>query len=69
MWDLSPKAKRWRWTHWLTVIIVSPLQLLFLLLYRESYWVRTLQKKTARLHKQTRNPELRSKYEVDKRRI
>ncbi|OCL09910.1 MFS general substrate transporter [Glonium stellatum] len=60
------QAKGWRWTFWLIVIIASPLQLLFLLFYRETYRVRILQRKAARLRKETGNHSLRSRYELNK---
>ncbi|KAF2193119.1 polyamine transporter 1 [Zopfia rhizophila CBS 207.26] len=59
-------AKGWRWTFWLIVIIASPLQLLFLVLYRESYRVRILERKAAKLRRKTGNLSLRSRYELDK---
>lgn len=57
-------ARGWRWTFWLTAIIAGPLQLLFLLLYRETYRVRILQMKARRLRKETGNMAWRSRYEV-----
>lgn len=63
---LVSDAKGWRWTFWLIVIIASPFQLLFMILYRESYRVRILQKKTAVLRKRYGNSTLKSKYETNK---
>ncbi|KAH8725906.1 major facilitator superfamily domain-containing protein [Phaeosphaeriaceae sp. PMI808] len=63
---LISNAKGWRWTFWMIVIIASPLQLLFFILYRESYRVTILQRKAAKLRKDTGNERYRSKYESKK---
>lgn len=63
---LISSAKGWRWTFWMIVIIASPLQFLFFILYRESYRVRILQRKAAQLRKQTGNDSYKSKYESKK---
>ncbi|KAL6706564.1 hypothetical protein ACN47E_005320 [Coniothyrium glycines] len=60
---LISNAKGWRWTFWMIVIIASPLQLLFFILYRESYRVTILQRKAASLRKKTGNEAYKSKYE------
>lgn len=60
------EALGWRWTFWLTVIIASPLQLLFFITYRETYRVRILELKASHLRKKTGNQLLRSKYEFEK---
>lgn len=59
------EARGWRWTFWVTAMIAAPLQLLFLLSYRETYRVRILQIKTAKQRKRTGNNALRSRYELD----
>ncbi|KAF2800436.1 fluconazole resistance protein 1 [Melanomma pulvis-pyrius CBS 109.77] len=66
---LISQAKGWRWTFWLIVIIASPLQLLFSIIYRESYRVRILERKAESMRKRTGNSSLRSRYEVEKRPI
>lgn len=63
---LISNAKGWRWTFWMIVIIASPLQLLFFIIYRESYRVTILQRKAERLRKKSGNTEYRSKYESKK---
>jgi MFS family permease len=60
------QAMGWRWTFWITAIIAGPLQLLFLLTYRETYRVRILQVKAAKLRKKTGNFLLKSRYEYGK---
>ncbi|KAF2243378.1 MFS general substrate transporter [Trematosphaeria pertusa] len=59
------EARGWRWTFWVTAMIAAPLQLLFLIFYRETYRVRILQKKAERLRKETGNASLRSRYELE----
>ena len=66
---LISQAKGWRWTFWLIVIIASPLQLLFLIIYQESYRVKILKCKVERLRKRTGNQRLRSRYEINQRPI
>lgn len=62
----SANAKeRMRRTFWVTAMIAAPLQLLFLIFYRETYRVRILQKKAERLRKETGNASLRSRYELE----
>ncbi|KAF2659360.1 MFS general substrate transporter [Lophiostoma macrostomum CBS 122681] len=56
------EAKGWRWTFWICALIAGPLQILFLILYRETYKVRILELKAAKLRKETGNQRLRSKY-------
>lgn len=67
--DLVSNAKGWRWTFWLIVIIASPLQLLFSIIYRESYRVKILERKARKLRIETSNPSLKSRYERSKRPI
>jgi MFS family permease len=58
-------ARGWRWTFWVTAIIAAPLQLLFLVFYRETYRVRILQQKAKQLRKTSGNMALRSRYELE----
>jgi MFS family permease len=53
----------WRWTFWIVAIMAGPLQVLFLVTFRESYRVRILNLKANKLRKETGNPRLRSRYE------
>lgn len=55
-------AKGWRWTFWLTTILVASFELVFLVTYRESYKVKILERKARRLQKQTGNVALRTQY-------
>jgi MFS family permease len=57
------EAKGWRWTFWVCALIAGPLQIVFLILYQETYKVRILELKVTRLRKETGNQQLRSKYE------
>ncbi|KAF2870650.1 MFS multidrug transporter-like protein [Massariosphaeria phaeospora] len=59
------EARGWRWTFWVTAMIAAPLQVLFLIFYRETYRVRILQKKAERMRKETGNSSLRSRYEFE----
>ena len=55
-------AKGWRWTFWLITILAGAFSTLFLMTYRETYKVKLLADKAARLRKETGNPDLRSRY-------
>jgi len=59
------EALGWRWTFWLIAIISGPLQVLLLVAFRETYRVRILDVKAAKLRRETGNLQLRSKYEND----
>ncbi|PQE22931.1 bicyclomycin resistance protein [Rutstroemia sp. NJR-2017a BBW] len=56
-------AKGWRWTIWIVVIAVGAVTCVACLLFRETYKVKILQRKTERLRKLTGNELLRSRYE------
>ena len=55
------EAYGWRWVFWFSAILVGVLELLFLAIFRETYRVRILQKKAARLRNETGNTSLRAK--------
>ncbi|KAF3036594.1 hypothetical protein E8E12_007624 [Didymella heteroderae] len=59
------EALGWRWTFWLIAIIAVPLQVLLFVTFRETYRLRILEVKIAKLRKKTGNPRLRSKYEKE----
>lgn len=59
------EALGWRWTFWLIAIIGGPLQVLLFVTFRESYRVRILEVKAAKLRKRTGNLRLRSRYEKE----
>lgn len=54
------QAKSWRWTFWLIVIITAPVQIVFMLLYHETYRVKILKKKATRLQKPEPGPPYQS---------
>ena len=56
------KYKGWRWTLWVPTILTGAFELVFLILYRETYKVTILAKKAERLRVQMQNPSLRSRY-------
>ena len=58
----------WRWTFWLVAIAAGVMELGFLAVYRETYKVTILQRKTARLQKETGNKDLRPANNVVKTR-
>jgi MFS family permease len=57
------EAAGWRWTFWLTAIMAGTFEVLFLLLYRETYSVAILRQKTKRLRLKTGNLLLRSRHD------
>lgn len=59
------EALGWRWTFWLIAIIAGPLQVLLFVTFRETYRVRILDVKVAKLRKKTGDLRLRSKYEKE----
>lgn len=59
------EALGWRWTFWLIAIVAGPLQVLLFVTFRETYRVRILEVKAAKLRKKTGNLRPRSKYEKD----
>ncbi|KAK7423976.1 hypothetical protein QQZ08_008800 [Neonectria magnoliae] len=54
----------WRWVFWILTIISGTLSIVFLIFSGESYAPVILQRKTERLQKETRNPNLRSKLDA-----
>ncbi|THV45954.1 hypothetical protein BGAL_0432g00010 [Botrytis galanthina] len=59
----------WRWVFWLMVILSGAVYIPSVLLMRESYRPTVLQNKVRKLRKSTGNQQLKSKYEVDAKRI
>ncbi|KAF2111072.1 major facilitator superfamily domain-containing protein [Lophiotrema nucula] len=59
------EARGWRWIFWVTATVAAPLQVAFLVFYRETYRVRIFQKKAHRLRKETGVLSLRSRYELE----
>lgn len=57
-------AKGWRWTSWFIVIIVGAFQVVFFVAFRETYKVKILERKAAKLRKRTGNPNLQSAFEL-----
>lgn len=55
-------AKGWRWTSWFIVIVVGAFEVIFLVVFRETYKVKILERKAAKLRRQTGNPNLQSAY-------
>lgn len=56
-------ALGWRWVFWLVTICSGVLTVICIPIWRESYPPILLARKAARLRKETRNQELRSKYD------
>ncbi|KAJ4422699.1 hypothetical protein N0V82_002596 [Gnomoniopsis sp. IMI 355080] len=56
----------WRMGMWLSVALAVVLEVLFLTLFRETYKIPILQRKAARLRKETGNPALRSAFDLKK---
>ena len=54
----------WRWTLWVNVIAIGAVGALGVLLLRETYAVKILERRTARLRKETGNQNLRSKHQA-----
>lgn len=54
----------WRMGIWLSVSLAVILEVLFLTLFRETYKIPILQRKAARLRKETGNSELRSAFDI-----
>lgn len=54
----------WRWTQWVVAIASGVLSILILFTFRESYHPILLERKTARLRKETGNLSLKSKYDL-----
>lgn len=57
-------AKGWRWVFWLLVILSGTISVAMLLFLKESYAPLLLERKAARLRKETGNDLLRSKLDV-----
>ncbi|KAJ8068808.1 hypothetical protein OCU04_002500 [Sclerotinia nivalis] len=55
----------WRWTFWLMAILSGACEILFLVFFRETYKVRILQQKAARITNETGDESVWSKYEVE----
>ncbi|KAH8766634.1 bicyclomycin resistance protein [Diaporthe sp. PMI_573] len=58
------EAKGWRWVFWILAIVAGTVTVIMLLCMRETYAPVILQKKTARLRKETGNELLRSKLDI-----
>ncbi|PYH98002.1 synaptic vesicle transporter [Aspergillus ellipticus CBS 707.79] len=56
------EAAGWRWVFWVLAIATGVITFACLLLYRESYAPVLLERKAARLRKETGNPNIQSKY-------
>ena len=56
------QAIGWRWTFWLPAILGAIVETGFVLLFRETYKVKIIQKKVRRLRQKTANHSLRSIY-------
>jgi len=59
------EAKGWRWVFWIIAIFAGAFSILFFFVGRETYHPTILARKTARLRKETGNPNLRSKLDSD----
>ncbi|KAF4634348.1 hypothetical protein G7Y89_g3760 [Cudoniella acicularis] len=57
------QSKGWRWTFGLASIVLAAFGLAFFAIYRESYEVIILRRKTQRLRKEMNNPSLHSPYD------
>ena len=57
------QAGGWRWTIWFVTIVVGAVSGLSVLLFRETYKAKILERKTRRLRAQTGNDLLRSRHE------
>ena len=60
--SFTAQAKGWRWTIWIITISVGALTSLSILLFRETYQVKILQRRTLHLQETTTNNRLRSKH-------
>lgn len=58
------EAKGWRWVFWTLAIVAGAVTIIMLLFMRETYAPVILQRKTARLRKETGNELLRSKLDI-----
>lgn len=58
------EAKGWRWVFWVLAMVAGAVTVAMLLLMRETYAPVILQRKTARLRKETGNELLRSKLDI-----
>ncbi|KAK5651377.1 hypothetical protein OQA88_12534 [Cercophora sp. LCS_1] len=56
----------WRWVYWLIVIVAGVITVISFLTLKETYAPIILERKTARLRKETGNPNLRSKLAGEK---
>ncbi|CAG8288246.1 unnamed protein product [Penicillium salamii] len=60
------EAEGWRWVFWVIAIATGVMMILTIIWYRESYGPVVLERKAARLRKETGNPDLRSVHDVGK---
>lgn len=58
------EAKGWRWVFWVLAMVAGAVTVVMLFLMRETYAPVILQRKTARLRKETGNELLRSKLDI-----
>ena len=63
--SFTAQALGWRWTIWLVVIAVGANACLSGVVFRETYKVKILERKTKRLQQESGNQRLRSKYQDD----
>ncbi|KAI4090225.1 MAG: hypothetical protein L6R37_007924 [Teloschistes peruensis] len=59
------QAKGWRWVFWLIAIVAGAITIMAFLLLRETYPPILLERRAAKLRKETNNPNLRAKLSVD----
>ncbi|KAI4194833.1 MAG: hypothetical protein LQ350_007546 [Teloschistes chrysophthalmus] len=59
------QAKGWRWVFWLIAIVAGAITIMAFLLLRETYPPILLERRAAKLRRETGNPNLRAKLSVD----
>lgn len=59
------QSSGWRWVLWMSAILAGACELVFLTSFRETYKVTILQRKAARLRKETGDTTLRTAFETD----
>ena len=57
----------WRWTFWFIAIVSATVEILLLIILRETYAPKLLETKASRLRQQTARQDLRPKYNQDRR--
>lgn len=57
------QSKGWRWSFWIVAILTAGFEIALLAVYRETYRVKILKRKTEKLRKETGNTLLRSKFD------